>query len=66
MKIEASEMSAAGIDTEEDLLRLEIRIARRADELSRSGSGVRERDLEHWLQAEREVLRARWQPAAAG
>ena len=39
----------------EDLDRLELQIARRADELTLRG-GVRGRDLEHWLQAEREII----------
>lgn len=39
----------------DDLDRLELQIARRADELTLR-AGVRGRDLEHWLQAEREVI----------
>jgi hypothetical protein len=42
---------------EADLLKLEIRVARRADQLSLKHGGSRGRDLEHWLQAEREILR---------
>ena len=39
-----------------DLERLELQIARRADELT-LGAGVGGKDLEHWLQAEREVIK---------
>jgi hypothetical protein len=41
---------------EGDLLRLELRIARRADRLWRKAGYCRGRDLIHWLQAETEVL----------
>jgi hypothetical protein len=39
----------------DDLDRLELRIARRADELN-TCFGAHGRDLEHWLQAEREII----------
>lgn len=38
---------------EDDLLRLEMKVAQRADELRH---GIRGRDLECWLQAEREIF----------
>ncbi|MDO8543242.1 MAG: hypothetical protein Q7S40_22630 [Opitutaceae bacterium] len=45
---------------DEELFRLEQRIARRADELSRQYGVDRSNALEHWRQAEREV----WQDEA--
>ena len=41
---------------EGELLRLELRIARRADRLWRKAGCCSGRDLIHWLQAEGEVL----------
>ena len=41
----------------EELLRLELRVARRADELSGRASSTRSRDLLLWFQAEREIMR---------
>ncbi len=38
------------------LFQIELRIARRADELARLGQFVPGRDFEYWLRAEREVL----------
>lgn len=43
-------------DINEELFRLERRIARRADELSREFGFDRGRALDHWRQAEREVF----------
>jgi hypothetical protein len=40
---------------EEELIRIELRIARRADELSRAFGSSREKDVTHWLQAEHEM-----------
>jgi hypothetical protein len=40
----------------DELLRLELKIARRADELSRSAPPDPISDREHWVQAERDVL----------
>jgi len=54
---------------EGDLTRLELRIAKRADKLWRSAGYCRGRDLIHWLQAEREVLKGIFlpdRPADAG
>jgi hypothetical protein len=39
----------------DDLDWLELQIARRADELCLQ-AGIRGKDLEHWLQAEREIM----------
>lgn len=41
---------------DDELLRLEFQVAQRADELSHRDGCERGRDLEHWLQAEREIL----------
>jgi hypothetical protein len=38
------------------LLRLEMRIAQRADQLWRKDGKARSNGLQHWLQAEREIL----------
>lgn len=45
---------------DEELFRLEQKIAQRADELSRQFGVDRSRALDHWRQAEREV----WQEEA--
>jgi len=44
------------IAPEDDLLKLEIHVARRADVLAQGSASDRGADLAHWLQAEREVL----------
>jgi hypothetical protein len=41
---------------EEELERLELRVARRADSLCRDSGGTMGSDLVHWLQAENEIL----------
>jgi hypothetical protein len=41
---------------EDALLRLEMKIAQRADELWKNAGKARGNDLEHWLQAEREAF----------
>ena len=41
---------------QDDLFQIEIKVAQRADQLSEEAGGGRDRDREHWLQAEREVL----------
>jgi hypothetical protein len=40
----------------DDLLRLEMLVARRADKLSEEAGNAPGHDLENWLQAEREVF----------
>jgi len=50
---------------EDELLNLEMNVARRADALARGASRDRGSDLAHWLQAEREVLADRLPPATA-
>jgi len=42
---------------EDELLKLQLRVARRADELSQQTGREQQKDLERWLEAEREVLR---------
>jgi len=48
---------------DDDLLRLEIKIAQRADQLWQDNGLARGNDLEHWLQAEREILTGVASPA---
>jgi hypothetical protein len=52
------EIDAGGpvVFEEDDLLRLEIQVAKRADALALSTGGRTLTDLEHWLQAEHEVF----------
>lgn len=40
----------------DDLIELELRVARRADELARSAGTNTALNLRHWLQAEQEIL----------
>ena len=42
--------------SDEALFDLELRISRRADELAKALASNRERALEYWLQAERDIL----------
>jgi hypothetical protein len=51
-----SKHAPAELPDQARLLELELRIARRADELANVGLPVRDRNLECWIQAEREVL----------
>ena len=50
--------------TEDTLLYLQTLVARRADVLRLGFGGARGRDLECWLQAERDVFEGRLTPAA--
>jgi hypothetical protein len=43
---------------EDELSQFELHVARRADELARMNGPSLSRDLEFWLQAERELLQA--------
>jgi hypothetical protein len=43
---------------DEPLFQMQIRVARRADELARQATTDREADMRAWHQAEREVLEA--------
>ena len=47
---------AGDASSRRELFELELRIARRADELARTAVRRRDRNLESWLQAEREVM----------
>jgi hypothetical protein len=49
-------MAPAPEIADEALFDLELRISRRADELAKVAASNRERDLEHWLRAERDIL----------
>jgi len=42
--------------SDEALFDLELRISRRADELAKAAASNRERSLEYWLQAERDIM----------
>jgi hypothetical protein len=53
--------SEPGWTPADDLDQLELRIARRADELN-GHFGARGHDLEHWLQAEHEIIVATSRP----
>lgn len=48
------------------LFNLQLRVARRADELARGQSSSRSRDLAAWFDAEREVFRERADAETAG
>jgi ribosomal protein L9 len=39
----------------EDLFEIELRVARRADELARTHGSDRQKDVAHWSEAEREI-----------
>jgi hypothetical protein len=43
-------------DVSRDLLKIELRIARRADQLVRTIRPALSQDLEYWRRAEREIL----------
>jgi Protein of unknown function (DUF2934) len=49
--------SAAIVSHDDDrLLQLELKVAQRADKLAEASGRSRGKDLEHWLQAEQEIL----------
>ena len=50
------DVSTLGVFSEDDLLQLELKVAQRADKLSLESGSVRGKDLEHWLQAEQDIL----------
>lgn len=56
---------AAPADWDDELFQLELRVARRADELARGNESSRGHDLQIWFQAEREIISAP-APAAVG
>lgn len=57
MNTQESDISVPVTFTEDDLLRLEMKVAKRADQLFQDDQGRPGRDLQHWLQAEHDVLR---------
>ena len=48
--------TAADLESVDELLVWELRVAKRADELAKKTEHGRDRDLENWLQAEREIF----------
>jgi hypothetical protein len=46
----------AAVSTEDELLQLQLKVAQRADKLAQENGSVRGRDLQHWLQAEQDIL----------
>lgn len=59
MNTDESIIDAPDAVAKDELLRLEMEIARRADQLSRLDPDSCERGLHYWIQAEREVLEPR-------
>jgi hypothetical protein len=55
MNTSESSLPAATRALHEDLFEIELRVARRADELARDRGSDRQRDVAHWSEAEREV-----------
>ena len=53
-------------ELEDDLLKLQMQVAHRADELWRTDGQGRGSDLEFWFRAEREVLDRRMSADGAG
>jgi hypothetical protein len=51
-----SPSAATWAPVEHELLALELRVAKRADEIAQPGARGIFHDIEHWLQAERDVL----------
>jgi hypothetical protein len=49
-------LSAVSTLKEDELLGLELRIAKRADEIAQTGATGMDHDIECWLQAERDVF----------
>ncbi|HVS51160.1 MAG TPA: hypothetical protein VHD62_02300 [Opitutaceae bacterium] len=54
--LELPPAAPATVSWEEELFALELRVARRADELARGYEASRARDLQVWFEAERELL----------
>jgi hypothetical protein len=56
--MKTEERSNDAVNSEDDLLRLQLQVARRADELaqSRGRQSTTPDDWEYWLEAERQVL----------
>jgi hypothetical protein len=56
MKPSVSVVQVTEFTPVDELERLQLRIAQRADDLSKTGSSSSGSALENWLQAEREIL----------
>jgi len=56
MKIPKRDNGLPGVFSEDDLLKLELAVAHRADEIWKTEGQGRGSDLEFWLRAEREVI----------
>ena len=50
------QLLAASALTEDGLLGLELKVAKRADQIAHNGARGLFQDIEYWLQAERDVL----------
>jgi hypothetical protein len=59
MKSKDHKASASAASADDDLLRLEMKIAQRADQLSQKKGKIQHSSLENWLQAEREIFAGR-------
>jgi hypothetical protein len=62
MKNPRLEYGAPAADSDGELVLLEMRVAQRADELWQNEGCARGRDLEYWLQAEREICASQFGP----
>jgi hypothetical protein len=56
MKTSKDKIAPAAEFSDEALFDLELQISRRADELAKAAASNGERDLEHWLQAEFDIM----------
>lgn len=56
----APSASLSAPDCNDPLFQLQLRVARRADELARQAGSSRESDRRSWDEAEREILEARF------
>jgi len=65
IQAEAPARSRAGEIETDPLIELELRVARRADELARSAITQTSINLRHWLQAEQEILQPLFERYAA-
>jgi hypothetical protein len=54
--IELSDEAIIDVQLTDELVKWELRIAQRADQLAAQAEHGRDKDLEYWQQAEREVL----------
>ncbi len=63
MKAKSPSAKRSLAPAEDALLRLEIKIAQRADQLWKDEGKARSNGLRHWLRAEREVISAALMPA---